>query len=265
VINAVQIMGVLNTTPDSFSDGGLFLTPSCALKQANNMHKNGANIIDIGGESSRPGANPVSLETELERVIPIIKMLVKTNNIHLSIDTTKPEVMHQALKAGASMVNDINALQTQGALEVASEFNANVCLMHKKGSVQTMQSNPTYNNIIDEIKLFFEKRIEACLRQGIDEHNIILDPGFGFGKTQAHNFEIFQKFEAFKVFNLKLLAGVSRKSMIGEALGGKAPNQRMIGSVMAAALLAQKGVDIVRVHDVCETYEALTLLKAVEK
>jgi dihydropteroate synthase len=254
------IMGVLNVTPDSFSDGGQFTQKEISIHRAIEMASQGADIIDIGGESTRPGASEVSLEEELLRTIPIIESLSQKIKQKISIDTSKPEVMKAAIEAGASLVNDVNALQNPGALENVCDTQVDVCLMHMQGKPRNMQQNPKYKNVIDDIKDFFDQRILACKEYGIDESRIILDPGFGFGKTFEHNLEIMNRFSEFKSFGLRLLSGLSRKSMIGSMLNNAEVSDRVIGSVTAAIITVQNGADIIRVHDVSETQDALDIL-----
>lgn len=254
-----KVMGILNVTPDSFSDGGQHPTLAAALQAAHKMIAQGADIIDIGGESTRPNAHPVSLPEELARVIPVIKALAKTTTT-LSIDTSKPTVMTQAIQAGASMINDINALTTKDALQTAATLNVPIILMHKQGTPQNMQNNPTYKDVIDDIKHFFTQRITACLQAGIPESRLILDPGFGFGKTHTHNLTILRRFHEFKSLGLPLLAGLSRKSMLGKMLNTPAIDARQSASIAAALIAAQNGANILRVHDVRPTKDALTIL-----
>ena len=258
-----MIMGVLNITPDSFSDGGQHFDMADAITNAKLMIAQGADIIDVGGESTRPGAQAVSTSDEIDRVIPVIEALHHASDIPISIDTSKPEVMKQAVKAGASMINDVCALSADGALEMAATLNVNVCLMHMQGSPRTMQKDPTYVDVVDDIKEFFSKRIEACVAAGIAEDKVILDPGFGFGKTLNHNLEILKRFREFKSFGLPVLAGLSRKSMIGTLLNDRNIDGRLVGSVTGAIIAVQNGADIVRVHDVLETKDALTILGGV--
>ncbi len=258
-----MIMGVLNITPDSFSDGGKNFNPATAIINAQSMIRHGANIIDIGGESTRPGAQAVSTTDEINRVIPVIEALRQSTDVIISIDTSKPEVMKQAVKAGASMINDVSALSADGALEAAVTLDVEVCLMHRQGDAKTMQQNPTYTDVVDDIKSFFSERIQACTSAGIAKDKIILDPGFGFGKTLAHNLEILKRFNEFKSFGLPLLAGLSRKSMIGTLLNDREIDSRVIGSVTSAIIAVQNGANIVRVHDVLETKDALTILQAL--
>lgn len=259
----VLIMGVLNVTPDSFSDGGKYFDTRKAVASAKRMIVEGAGIIDIGGESSRPSACEVSEIDEINRVIPVIKALLSEVNIPISIDTSKPKVMQLAVEAGASLINDVNALQSPDALKVVAALNVDVCLMHRQGNSKTMQKSPTYADVVGDIKNFFQQRISACEQAGIAREKIILDPGFGFGKTQQHNFEILRRFNEFKSFNLRLLAGLSRKSMIGSALNDRDIKGRVIGSVTGAIISVQNGANIVRVHDVLETKDALLIWQAM--
>jgi len=262
-ISKPTIMGVLNITPDSFSDGGQNFDTDKAIESAKLMISQGADIIDVGGESARPGAQSVSISDEINRVIPVIEALHHSTDVTISIDTSKPEVMKLAVEAGASIVNDVCALSGDSALETAAMLNVDVCLMHMQGSPRTMQKDPIYNDVVDDIKDFFSQRIEACIAAGITEDKIILDPGFGFGKTLGHNLEILKRFHEFKSFRLPLLAGLSRKSMIGTLLDDRNVDGRIIGSVTGAIIAVQNGADIVRVHDVLETKDALTILGGV--
>ncbi|MCP3674315.1 MAG: dihydropteroate synthase [Gammaproteobacteria bacterium] len=256
-------MGILNVTEDSFSDGGLYLDSEKAKNKAQSMVDEGASIIDIGGESTRPGAEPVSLEDELQRVIPIVEF-VSSLNVPVSIDTNKADVMRAAVEAGASMINDVCALQNNGALAAAAELNVPVCLMHMQGSPQTMQQEPQYDDVVNEIILFFKQRIEACKSAGIDPEQIIIDPGFGFGKTLAHNFSILNRQKELQVLDTPILSGMSRKSMIG-AIIDKPAEQRVSASVALAILAWQNGAQFIRVHDVAETKDALSMVTAFEK
>ena len=257
------IMGVLNITPDSFSDGGQHFDTNKAIESAKRMIIQGVDIIDVGGESTRPGAQSVSIVDEIRRVIPVIEALHRSTDIPISIDTSKPEVMKLAVEAGANMINEVCALSADGALEAAAMLNVDVCLMHMQGSPRVMQKDPAYNDVVDDIKDFFSQRIEACIEAGIAEDKIILDPGFGFGKTLKHNIEILKRFNEFKIFGLPLLAGLSRKSMIGTLLDDRNVDGRVVGSVTGAIIAVQNGADIVRVHDVLETKDALTILGGV--
>ena len=262
-------MGVLNITPDSFSDGAKYLNTADALIHAKCMVKQGANIIDVGGESTRPGAKTICADEELNRVIPVIKALKAQLDVRISVDTSKPQVMAQAVNAGAGLINDVNALQSDGALQMAASLGSDICLMHKQGQPKTMQNNPLYIDVVKDIKAFFDERIAACISAGISTDKIILDPGFGFGKTLKHNLEILKRLAEFKSFNLPLLVGISRKSMIGNLLNDRNVDRnvdgRLIGSVAAAIIAAQRGADIVRVHDVLATKDALMILQSVEE
>ncbi|BAF61273.1 dihydropteroate synthase [Candidatus Vesicomyidisocius calyptogenae] len=259
----VMIMGVLNITPDSFSDGNQYFTVDRAINYAKLMIDQGADIIDIGGESTRPNALQVSIDDEINRVIPVIKVLSKLGSVPISIDTSQAKIMQLAIEAGVSMINDVRALQAKSSLEVVASSNKDVCLMHMKGSPKTMQNNPIYTDVIDEIKYFFDQRIEDCISAGIDQNKIILDPGFGFGKTLNHNFEILRRLDEFQSFGLRILVGMSRKSMIGNILNNRNIDGRMIGSVTTAIIAFQNGANIVRVHDVLDTKDAFKILQSV--
>lgn len=263
-LSQTHIMGILNLTPDSFSDGGSHQQIDSAVISALAMLENGATIIDIGGESTRPGAPDVALEEELARVIPVIEAIRKKSDCIISIDTSKAEVMRQAVNAGADIINDVRALQEPNALETTAELGVPVCLMHMQGQPRTMQSNPHYDDVINDIKQFFVERIAACEAAGISRDKIILDPGFGFGKTLAHNYYILKYIDEFKMMGCEVLAGLSRKSMIGNLLG-RDVDQRLAGSVAGALIAAQKGAKIIRVHDVTETADALNVWQACEQ
>ena len=252
-------MGVLNTTPDSFFDGGKFLALDKAIQQAQTMIAQGADIIDIGGESTRPGAPEVSADDELKRVLPVIEALAPQIDVPISIDTSKPIVMQKAVEAGASMINDVCALQNNGALEMAKSLDVNVCLMHMQGIPRTMQKNPSYKDIVVDVKTFFKNRLEKCADIGMNLNKVILDPGFGFGKNLSHNITLLKNLSAFNDFNMPILVGVSRKSMIGAILNDRPVAERMVGSVTAALIAVQNGASIIRVHDVLETKDALTI------
>ena len=262
-------MGILNATPDSFSDGGKFRTPSDAIDQAERMIANGADIIDIGGESTRPGAEPVSLQEELDRVLPVIEAL-KDCGVALSIDTYKAETMRQALKAGVDCVNDIWALRQEGAVEAVIESNKNnsdkpcgIVLMHMQRDPQTMQFDPDYQDVIGEVKAFLQERAELLQGRGITQDRIAIDPGFGFGKSLEHNLNMLTNFDLFSQLGYPVLAGISRKSMLGK-LTGRDTNERVAPSIAAAILAADRGARIIRVHDVQETVDALKIWEAVQ-
>ncbi|RTZ58738.1 MAG: dihydropteroate synthase [Gammaproteobacteria bacterium] len=255
-------MGVLNVTPDSFSDGGLFVTPDQALAQAGKMKRDGADIIDIGGESTRPGAEPVSVQEELDRILPAIERITRNVDIPVSIDSWKPQVMQAAVEAGASLINDVNALQASGAMEVAAQSGVAVCLMHKQGNPQTMQDNPSYDDVTAEVKAFLYGRIQTCISAGIDLGRIIIDPGFGFGKKLKHNYILLKNMAKLTDLGVPVLAGLSRKSMIGKELGLPV-GQRLSASLSLALIAVANGAQFLRVHDVKETVEAVRMYEAV--
>ena len=255
-------MGILNVTPDSFSDGGLFVSVNSATKQSRNMVADGATIIDIGGESTRPGAQAVSIDDERQRVLPVINHIKKEfPDTIISIDTSKPEIMADAIAAGAHVVNDVNALRAPGAVDVIADSDVAVCLMHMQGEPRTMQKDPQYNNVVEEVFEFLQQRVEDCINSGISKDRIVVDPGFGFGKNLEHNLLLFKQLEKFKELGA-LLVGVSRKSMIGAILD-KPVEDRLIGSISLATLAAWMGADILRVHDVASTNDALKTVNAV--
>ena len=256
------VMGILNATPDSFSDGGKFRTPKDAIAQAEKMIANGVDLIDIGGESTRPGAEPVELQEELDRVLPVIEAL-KNCGIPLSIDTYKAETMRQALRAGVDCVNDIWALRQDGSVDAVIESNhCGVVLMHMQRDPLTMQFNPDYQNVIAEVKQFLKERTELLIAKGIDSERISIDPGFGFGKSLEHNLNMLKNFAEFSSLGFPVLAGISRKSMLGK-IAGKDTDGRLAASIAAAVMAADRGAKIVRVHDVTETVDALKLWEAI--
>jgi dihydropteroate synthase len=257
-----HVMGIVNVTPDSFSDGGHYIATEAAVGHALALIDQGADILDIGGESTRPNANPVSLEDELDRVIPVIKALSKRINIPISIDTYKPKVMLAAIEAGASIVNDVRALQDEGGIEVIANSNVGVCLMHMQGSPQTMQSNPQYQNVVSEVKAFLANRLQVTIQAGVGANRILLDPGFGFGKTRGHNILLIQHLESFAELGQPLLVGLSRKSVLGQVSGGDV-DERLFASIAASTIAAMKGAKILRVHDVKETKQALKVVSAL--
>ncbi|MCZ6504168.1 MAG: dihydropteroate synthase [Gammaproteobacteria bacterium] len=252
------VMGILNVTPDSFSDGGQFLSPSAALQQVDRMIQGGADIIDVGGESTRPGAQDVSPEVEMERVLPVIKGIREQSDICISVDTSTPEVMLGTADMDVDMINDVRALRRDGAMMAASETGLPVCLVHMKGNPLTMQMEPHYENLLQEINDFFLERIGACNKAGISRNRILLDPGFGFGKTPEHNLRLINKLASFREHGLPLLVGLSRKSTIA-----RITDDQLMGSVAGALLAIAGGVKIVRVHDVAETVSALKVSSAV--
>lgn len=255
-------MGVLNVTPDSFSDGGRYLGVADAFEQASRMVGEGADILDIGGESTRPGASAVSAAEELERVIPVIERLRVEFDVPISVDTSKAEVMRAAVVAGATMINDVCALQLPGSMEVAAELAVPVCLMHMLGEPRTMQDAPEYEDVVDDVCLFLQNRIDACLAAGISRTRVIVDPGFGFGKTLAHNLALLRNLDRIAALGYPVLAGLSRKSMLGQILD-RPVDKRLYGGLAMAILARQKGAAIIRVHDVAETVDALRVLNAV--
>lgn len=257
------VMGIVNVTPDSFSDGGKFSKSHLAIEHALSLVEEGAAILDIGGESTRPNAIPVSLQEELDRVIPVIEGLVGQINIPISIDTYKPQVMQAAISAGASIVNDVRALQEPSALEIVASSNVGVCLMHMQGTPQTMQVNPEYQEVVSEVKAFLLARMQASIHAGCSASNIVLDPGFGFGKTRAHNITLIQHLESFADLGRPLLVGLSRKSVLGQVTGNDV-DARLYASVAASVISAMKGAKILRVHDVKATVEALKVVSAIQ-
>lgn len=256
------VMGILNVTPDSFSDGGHFLTPDSVRRQAEKMVGEGAAIIDIGGESTRPGSGGVSEQEELDRVMPAIEVVRAVTDLPISIDTSKPGVMRAAAGAGAAMINDVYALQADGALTAAAELRVAVCLMHMRGAPRTMQDNPEYEDVVSEVADFLGARVDACIAAGIDSRRLVVDPGFGFGKTPGHNVELLANLRQLRARGRPVLVGISRKSMLG-VLTGKATDERMPASVAAAVLAAAQGVEIIRAHDVQATVDALKVVQAV--
>lgn len=254
-------MGVINITPDSFSDSGLYSSAETAIQYATHLIEAGADILDIGGESTRPGSVFVGAKEELDRVIPVIQALASMN-IPISIDTSKPEVMQRAIEAGATMVNDVNALQTPGALEVAANSNAQVCLMHMQGKPNDMQKNPQYTNVVDEVLVFLQQRLDVAQKAGVSKDRLVIDPGFGFGKTLKHNLQLLQYLDRFTKLDVPVLVGISRKSMLGAITGNKV-DQRIHESVAAAVLAAVKGAKILRVHDVKATKDAISVYSAM--
>ena len=255
-------MGIVNVTPDSFSDGGQWLGRSEAIQHALSMQDAGADIIDIGGESTRPGAQAVSLQQELDRVIPVIEAIVPQLSVPVSIDTSKPEVMREAVGAGAGMINDVFALRQDGALQAAADLSVPVCLMHMLGDPRVMQDNPVYDDVGAEVKGFLLERARLCELGGIAAQNIVLDPGFGFGKTLQQNILLFHSLPELVKSGYPVLVGMSRKAMIGQLTGAEMPD-RVPGSITAATLAAQMGVAILRVHDVAATRDALNVAKAL--
>jgi dihydropteroate synthase len=262
ISSQLQLMGVINTTPDSFSDGGSFDTIDKALAEAQRMITGGADILDIGGESTRPGSQAISEQEELARTIPLIKAIREESNIPISIDTNKSAVMRAAVAAGANMINSVWALRLEDSMQVAAELQVPVCLMHMQGTPANMQQQPSYENVVVEVLEFLQDRIEAALAAGIARHNLIVDPGFGFGKTLEHNLLLLNSLGEFRKLGVRILVGMSRKGMIGAVLD-KPADQRLYGSLSVAVMAAMLGADIIRVHDVAPTADALAMVRAV--
>ena len=258
-----QVMGILNVTPDSFSDGGLFSQRDAALRHAAEMVRAGAALIDVGGESTRPGAKPVSPAEELDRVAPVVEAVAAELDVIISVDTSTPEVMREAARLGAGLINDVRSLQREGALEAAAASGLSVCLMHMRGEPSTMQQDPCYADILVEVRNFLAGRMAACAAVGIAAERIMLDPGFGFAKTLEHNLSLFKHLELLHELQRPLLVGVSRKSMIGRVLGHEVGG-RLYGSLGLAALAINKGAHVLRVHDVAETVDVVRMITAVE-
>lgn len=256
-----HVMGILNVTPDSFSDGGKHNDLVQALTHANEMINAGATIIDIGGESTRPGASEVSVEQELERVIPVVEAISQRFEVWISVDTSKAEVIRESANAGAHIINDIRSLQEPGALEAAAATGLPICLMHMQGDPATMQQSPKYKQLLQDVDAFFVQQIARCEAAGIKKEQLILDPGFGFGKNLSHNYQLLANLADFHRFGLPLLVGMSRKSMIGQLLN-VGPSQRLTGSLACAVIAAMQGAHILRVHDVKETVEAMRVVEA---
>lgn len=261
-LSRARVMGILNVTPDSFSDGGRFNSLDTAVRQAEQMLADGAAIIDVGGESTRPGAQPVSAAQELERVIPVVEAIASRLDVLISVDTSTAAVIRESAAAGAHLINDVRALQREGALAAAAHSGLPVCLMHMQGDPQTMQHNPDYLDVVLEVIDFLERRVALCENAGISRDCILLDPGFGFGKSFAHNFELLNRLELLQRLDLPLLIGLSRKRMIGQASGCDEPAERVAGSLAGAVISAMKGARILRVHDVKQTVQALAVVNA---
>lgn len=261
-LSAPLVMGILNVTPDSFSDGGRFNSVDKAVAQASQMVADGAAFIDVGGESTRPGAQAVSSQEELDRVLPVVEKIHGNLDVAISLDTSNPELMREGAKLGAGLINDVRALDRPGAVEAAAETGLAVCLMHRQGEPQTMQQAPHYNDVVAEVSDYLAAKVDSCIAAGIKHHNIVLDPGFGFGKNLQHNLTLMAKLETLLRLELPLLVGVSRKTMIGETLN-KPVNERLYGGLALAVLAAAQGAHILRVHDVAPTVDALRMTHAV--
>lgn len=263
-LSRCHVMGILNVTPDSFSDGGQFNRPDAALARARQMVADGATFIDIGGESTRPGATPVSVQEELDRVCPVVEAAARELDAVISVDTSAPEVMAETAKLGAGLINDVRALQRDGAPEVAAQAGIPVCIMHIQGEPDTMQDRPEYRNVRREVSAFLTERMRVAELAGIRPENILLDPGFGFGKSLEHNLQLLACLEQMQILGHPLLVGVSRKSMLGH-ITGRDVNERLPASVAAATIAAMKGASIIRVHDVRETVDAVRVVAAVKE
>lgn len=263
VLDQPRIMGIVNVTPDSFSDGGDHFDVEAAIRRGLQLVEEGADLLDIGGESTRPGAVEVSAEQEIRRVVPVIEALVAQTTLPLSVDTSKPEVMRAAVSAGAGFINDVRALRSEGALETVAQLKVPVCLMHMQGDPQTMQDAPHYDDVIAEVHRFLADRLLACEMAGIERKRLVVDPGFGFGKNLEHNLALLAGLQRFSDLGVPLLAGLSRKRMIATLTGVDAPQARVHGSVAAAVLAAERGASILRVHDVAATRQALAVQAAL--
>ena len=256
------VMGVLNVTPDSFSDGGRYIAIDAALRLAEKMCQDGASIIDVGGESTRPGAAAVSSNEELDRVMPVVEAIHQRFDVVISLDTSTPALITAGASAGAGMINDVRALQRPGALAAAAATSLPICLMHMQGEPDTMQLRPHYDSVCDEVMAFLRERAEACVNAGIAAERLLYDPGFGFGKTLSHNLSLLRHFERLQALGGPLLVGMSRKSMLGQVLGGAAVDARAAAGMAAAVLAVERGARIIRTHDVRETADALALWQA---
>ena len=263
-LSAPVVMGVLNVTPDSFSDGGKYVQRDAALAQARRMVEEGAGIIDIGGESTRPGAAPVTVEQELERVVPVVEAIAAELDVVISLDTSTPDVMREGARAGAGLINDVRALTRPGAMAAAVDTGLAVCLMHMNGEPGVMQQQPSYpdDDVVSAVEIYLRERIEACLAAGIPRQRLVIDPGFGFGKTLAHNLRLLHEMNRLQAFELPILAGMSRKSMIGHALG-RPVDQRLAAGLALHVMAFERGAHIIRAHDVRETADALNIAQAV--
>ena len=263
-MSSCHVMGILNVTPDSFSDGGRFNTVEVAVARAREMVSDGAAFIDVGGESTRPGATPVSVEEELARVCPVVEAIARDLDVVISVDTSSPEVMAEVVKLGAGMINDVRALQRDGAPEVAASAGVPVCVMHIQGEPDTMQDDPRYRNVRREVSSFLTERMRVIEKAGVRPDNIILDPGFGFGKSPQHNLQLLASLEQLQLLGHPILVGMSRKSMLGH-ITGRDVSERLPASLAAATISAMKGASIIRVHDVRETVDAVKVVTAMEE
>lgn len=263
VIKYPAVMGIINCSIDSFYSNSC-VTPDLLLNKANKMVSDGAQLLDIGGESTRPGSNSISVQEELDRVMPAIELIKKEIDIFISVDTSKPQVMQEAIHLGAHLINDVNALQSEGALDVIQNSHVDVCLMHKQGQPEVMQSNPLYTDVVCEVAQFLEQRITICLNSGIDKSRLCIDPGFGFGKTLQHNQQLLKYLKQLKSQDVPILVGLSRKSMIGDLLQ-EPVEERLYGSVGLSVLAWMQGANIIRTHDVKETHQAVTVVEKIMK
>lgn len=261
-LSHAHVMGILNVTPDSFSDGGRYLRLDQALRHVEQMLEEGATLIDVGGESTRPGADAVSARQELERVLPVVEAISQRFDTIISVDTSTPQVMRESAAAGAGMINDVRALQRDGALMAAAQTGLPVCLMHMQGEPQHMQQAPQYASVIDEVSAFLTRRVAACAQAGIPASRLLLDPGFGFGKTLEHNLQLFAGIESLRPVGIHLLVGVSRKSMIGQLLG-RSVDQRLAGGLALTTLAVRSGARIIRAHDIAQTVDVVRMTEAV--
>ncbi|SFP48274.1 dihydropteroate synthase [Geodermatophilus dictyosporus] len=259
---APLVCGVLNVTPDSFSDGGRFVDVDRAVEHGRTLAAEGADLVDVGGESTRPGSRPPTLAEELDRVVPVVEALSRQVPVPLSVDTSRPEVMRAAVAAGASMVNDVRALRSPGALEAAAELGVPVCLVHVQGSPETMQEDPRYRDVVVDVRTFLAERVRACLGAGIRQEHLVVDPGFGFGKTLTHDVALLASLDAFTCLGVPVMVGLSRKSVLGQ-LTGRTVADRLPGSLAAAVVAVQRGATLLRVHDVAATRDVLAVLDAV--
>ncbi|WP_338112604.1 dihydropteroate synthase [Zooshikella ganghwensis] len=258
-----QVMGILNVAPDSFSDGGQYSNFDKALQHAEKMICAGASIIDIGGESTRPGANPVTVQAEMDRVLPVLSALKQHFDVIISVDTSSPELMREAAQLGAGMINDVRALKRDNALTVAADLTIPICLMHMLGEPDTMQRLATYDDVVDEVISYLQQRVAACIEHGIEKQRLLIDPGFGFSKTLEHNLLLLKRLDELQRLELPLLVGLSRKRMIGDVLG-KPVSERLYGSLALAAWSVLHGAHIIRVHDVAETVDVVRMLNAIQ-
>lgn len=257
-----HVMGIVNVTPDSFSDGGQYNTVDLAVQRARQMVADGAAFVDVGGESTRPGAEPVSEQEELDRVCPVVEAIAQDVDTIISVDTSTPSVMRESARLGAGLINDVRALEREGAVEAAVEVGLPVCLMHMKGAPGTMQDDPAYRHVVRDVATYLMDRVRACEAAGIEAENILLDPGFGFGKTLEHNLQLLAALEQLRVLGYPLLVGMSRKTMLGN-ITGREVGERLPASLAAATISAQKGVSVLRVHDVRETVDAVKVVEAM--